>query len=90
MPRSASLRRLLRRRHGRHRLADFGAPPVAAFALRFSSPEYFALMVLGLALVVLLSGPSLVKGLLALLSGLWLTSIGTDIFTAQARFIFGT
>ncbi len=65
------------------------APPVAAFALRFSSPEYFALMVLGLALVVLLSGPSLVKGLLALLLGLWLTSIGTDIFTAQARFIFG-
>ena len=65
------------------------APPVAAFALRFSSPEYFALMVLGLALVVLLSGPSLIKGLLALLVGLWLTSIGTDIFTAQARFIFG-
>ena len=65
------------------------APPVAAFALRFSSPEYFALMVLGLALVVLLSGPSLVKGLLALLVGLWLTTIGTDIFTAQARFIFG-
>ena len=46
-------------------------------------------MVLGLALVVLLSGASLIKGLLALLVGLWLTSIGTDLFTAQARFIFG-
>ena len=65
------------------------APPVAAFALSFGSPEYFALMVLGLALVVLLSGPSLVKGLLALLVGLFLTTIGTDIFTAQARFVFG-
>ena len=65
------------------------APPIAAFALSFSSPEYFALMCLGLALVVLLSGPSLVKGLLALLLGLWLTSIGTDLFTAQSRFIFG-
>src|SRR5882757_1179681 len=65
------------------------APPVAAFALSFSSPEYFALMCLGLALVVLLSGPSLLKGLLALLVGLWLTSIGTDLFTAQSRFIFG-
>ena len=54
------------------------APPVAAFALSFSSPEYFALMCLGLALVVLLSGPSLIKGLLSLLVGLWLTSIGTD------------
>src|SRR3954466_8276137 len=55
------------------------APPIAAFALSFSSPEYFALMVLGLALVVLLSGPSLIKGLLALLVGLWLTAIGVDI-----------
>src|SRR6059036_2656703 len=35
------------------------APPIAAFALSFSAPEYFALMCLGLALVVLLSGPSL-------------------------------
>jgi putative tricarboxylic transport membrane protein len=65
------------------------APPVAAFALSFSSPEYFALMCLGLALVVLLSGPSLIKGLLSMLIGLWLTSIGTDLFTAQSRFIFG-
>ena len=65
------------------------APPIAAFALSFSSPEYFALMCLGLALVVLLSGPSLLKGLLALLLGLWLTSIGTDLFTAQSRFVFG-
>jgi putative tricarboxylic transport membrane protein len=65
------------------------APPVAAFALSFSSPEYFALMCLGLALVVLLSGPSLLKGLLSMLLGLWLTSIGTDLFTAQSRFIFG-
>src|SRR5213595_2076515 len=62
------------------------APPVAAFALSFSSPEYFALMCLGLALVVLLSGASLIKGLLSMLVGLWLTSIGTDIFTAQARY----
>src|SRR5213595_1896834 len=65
------------------------APPVAAFALSFSSPEYFALMCLGLALVVLLSGTSLVKGLLSLLVGLWVASIGTDLFIAQARFIFG-
>src|SRR4029077_12249580 len=56
------------------------APPVAAFALSFSSPEYFALMCLGLALVVLLSGQSLIKGLLSMLLGLWLTSIGTDLF----------
>ena len=65
------------------------APPVAAFALSFSSPEYFALMCLGLSLVVLLAGTSLLKALLAMLLGLWLASIGTDLFTAQARFTFG-
>jgi putative tricarboxylic transport membrane protein len=65
------------------------APAVAAFALSFSSPEYFALMCLGLALVVLLSGTSLVKGLLSMLVGLWLTTMGTDLFTAQSRFTFG-
>jgi putative tricarboxylic transport membrane protein len=65
------------------------APPIANFALRFSPPEYFSLMCLGLALVVLLSGPSLLKGLLSMLVGLWLTAIGTDLFSAQARFIFG-
>lgn len=66
------------------------APPIAAFALRFSSPEYFALMVLGLSLVVVLGGNSLIKALLALLFGLWLTSIGTDLFTSQSRFTFGS
>ena len=47
------------------------APPIAKFALSFSSPEYFALMSLGLALVVLLAGRSIVKALLAALVGLW-------------------
>ena len=70
-------------------LLTLAAPPIAAFALSFSSPEYFALMALGLALAVLLAGASLIKGLLALLVGLWLTSIGTDLFTAQSRFTFG-
>src|SRR6188474_692537 len=32
------------------------APPLAKFALAFSSPEYFGLMSLGLAMVVLLAG----------------------------------
>jgi putative tricarboxylic transport membrane protein len=70
-------------------ILTFLAPPIAAFALSFSSPEYFALMVLGLSLVVLLGGDDFVKALLAMLVGLWLGSIGTDLFTAQSRFVFG-
>jgi putative tricarboxylic transport membrane protein len=65
------------------------APPLARFALAFSSPEYFALMALGLAMVVLLAGQSLVKALLAMLVGLWLAGIGTDLFSSESRFTFG-
>jgi putative tricarboxylic transport membrane protein len=65
------------------------APPLAKFALSFSSPEYFALMCLGLAMVVLLAGKSLVKALLAMLVGLWIAGMGTDLFTSTSRFTFG-
>jgi putative tricarboxylic transport membrane protein len=65
------------------------APPLARLALAFSSPEYFALMALGLAMVVLLAGQSLLKALLAMLVGLWLASIGTDLFSSESRFVFG-
>jgi len=66
------------------------APPLAKFALSFSSPEYFGLMCLGLAMVVLLAGKSLVKALLAMLVGLWIAGMGTDLFTATSRFTFGS
>src|SRR6266516_176409 len=65
------------------------APPIAKFALSFSSPEYFALMSLGLALVVLLAGRSILKALLAALVGLWIASVGTDLFSSTSRFTFG-
>ena len=65
------------------------APPLARVSLAFSSPEYFALMSLGLAMVVLLGGESMVKALLATLVGLWLAGIGTDLFSQTSRFTFG-
>jgi putative tricarboxylic transport membrane protein len=65
------------------------APPLAKFALSFSSPEYFGLMSLGLAMVVLLAGRSMVKALLAALVGLWVSSMGTDLFSSVSRFTFG-
>jgi putative tricarboxylic transport membrane protein len=64
------------------------APPLARMSLAFSAPEYFALMVLGLAMVVLLSGESLVKALLSMLVGLWIATMGTDLFSATSRFTF--
>src|SRR5512145_72423 len=65
------------------------APPLARMALAFSSPEYFALMAVGLAMVVLLAGRSMVKALLSMLLGLWIAGIGIDLFSSTSRFTFG-
>ena len=65
------------------------APPLSRFALRFAPPEYFALMVLGLAMVVFLAGESMIKAMLAMFVGLWISTIGTDLFTGESRFTFG-
>jgi putative tricarboxylic transport membrane protein len=64
------------------------APPVAEFALRFGPPEYFALMAMGLAMVVLLAGKSMIKALLSMFLGLLLATVGVDLFTDNARFTF--
>src|SRR3954465_15293081 len=65
------------------------APPLAKLSLAFSAPEYFALMVFGLTMVVLLAGESLTKALLAMMVGLWIATMGTHPFTATSRFTFG-
>ncbi|MBI4194420.1 MAG: tripartite tricarboxylate transporter permease [Betaproteobacteria bacterium] len=64
------------------------APPVAEFALRFGPPEYFALMAFGLSMVVLLAGKSMLKALLSMFVGLWLATIGIDMFTDSERYTY--
>lgn len=64
-------------------------PMVAQQALKFGPPEYFALVVVGLSLLVGLMGKSLVRGLIAALFGLTLAFIGTDPLTGTMRFTFG-
>lgn len=64
------------------------APRIAEWALNFGPPEYFVLMVFGLSSVASLSGGSLVKGLIAMVLGLMISTMGTDV-TGVARFTFG-
>lgn len=64
-------------------------PVIAKQALRFGPPEYFALVVVGLALLIGLMGKSLVRGLIAALFGLTLAFIGMDQLTGSIRFAFG-
>lgn len=67
----------------------FLAPPLAAFALRFGAPEYFALMLFGLMLAVFLSGDSPIKGTIMLLFGIVLANVGLDPISGAERFTFG-
>ncbi len=66
----------------------FVGPPLAHFALRFGPPEFFALMMVGLLMLIGLMGRSLVKGMIAAIIGLLLSLIGMDPVSASIRFTF--
>ena len=68
----------------------FFAPMLAEFAVVFGPPEYFALMFMGLSLVISLSGRALLKGLISMALGLGAALIGQDPLTGAARLTFGT
>lgn len=65
------------------------ARQLAAFAVKFSSVEYFWLGCLGLTAAVAVSTASLARGALSLLIGLMISTIGIDIATGHPRFTFG-
>lgn len=65
------------------------ARQLAAFAVKFSSVEYFWLGCLGLTAAVAVSTSSLARGALSLLIGLLISTVGIDIATGHPRFTFG-
>jgi putative tricarboxylic transport membrane protein len=70
-------------------LLILAAPQVAAFALNFGPIETFALILLGLTCIVSVSEGSMIKGLLAGVIGIFLSSVGGDPITGEGRFTFG-
>jgi putative tricarboxylic transport membrane protein len=66
------------------------APLLAEIALKFSGYEYFWLGLLGLTCAAFISSDQPVKGLLSLLIGLLIASVGIDPTTGQPRFTFGS
>jgi len=67
----------------------FGAVQLALLAVNFGPWEYFSLFILTLSIVAGLSEQSLVKGLIASVFGLLVTSFGTDPIMAIPRLTFG-
>lgn len=66
-------------------------PGLAAYALRFGPPEYAALLLLSLTLVVGLSGsgPTFLRALGACLAGMTLSCVGIDPLVGTPRLYFG-
>ncbi|WP_027131543.1 tripartite tricarboxylate transporter permease [Fusobacterium necrophorum] len=65
------------------------SPILAKFALRFSSPEYFALALFGLTIIASISSGNFLKGILAGTIGLLVSTVGMDAITSYPRYIFG-
>ncbi len=65
------------------------SPSLAEFALKFSSFEYFWLMILGLSGAIFIGNSSLLKASVSLLLGLLIACIGLENPAAYPRFTFG-
>jgi len=65
------------------------APPLAAAALAFESPEYFSLMILGLIASVALARGSILKAIGMIMVGMLLGLVGTDVSSGARRYTFG-
>jgi putative tricarboxylic transport membrane protein len=68
-------------------IALFG-PPIAEMALKFNSPEYFSLMLMGLIAAAVLAPGDMVKSLAMVALGLLLGTVGTDVDSGWTRFSF--
>ena len=59
------------------------SPALARWSLAFGPPETFALMLLGLTTVTLLTGESAVKGYISMVLGLMIAMVGFDIISGD-------
>jgi len=66
------------------------APTLAEFALKFSSFEYFWLVLMGLTCAVFLTSENPLKGFVSLFLGLLVASVGLNNPAAIPRFTFGS
>ncbi|MCL4760584.1 MAG: tripartite tricarboxylate transporter permease, partial [Burkholderiales bacterium] len=65
------------------------APTLAEFALKFSSFEYFWLVLLGLTCAIVITAERPLKGIVSLLLGLMVSAIGLGNPAGFPRFTFG-
>jgi putative tricarboxylic transport membrane protein len=66
------------------------APALAEVALKFSSFEYFWLVVLGFTCAIFIAGTDALKGVVSLLLGLLIACVGLDNPAGAPRYTFGS
>jgi len=66
------------------------SPAIAGLAITFQSPEYFALMVLGLVAASSISQGSPIKAIAMVVAGILFGLVGLDIYSGASRFTFGS
>ena len=65
------------------------SPVLARWSLAFGPPETFALLLLGLTTVTLLTGESALKGYISMVLGLMIAMVGFDVISGDPRYAFG-
>jgi len=65
------------------------APTLGTAALRFGPPEFFAIGVFGLILLVLLNEGSTLKSLIMVFLGMAISTVGVDYLSGRTRFTYG-
>ena len=71
-------------------IMTFLSPQIAKIGLKFGPPEFCALAIFGLGMIITISGRSILKGIMAALFGLMITVIGFDPLSGVPRFTFGS
>jgi putative tricarboxylic transport membrane protein len=71
-------------------IMSFLSPQISKVALKFGAPEYFALAVFGLSIIISVSGNSIIKGIIAGFFGLLISTIGFDPISGFPRFTYGS
>lgn len=67
----------------------FAAKPLGNLGLLIGPPEFFALVVVGISLLVALAGRSMVRALISGAIGLLISMVGIDPVAGAPRFVFG-
>ena len=67
----------------------FLAKPVSAFALKFGPGEYFLLMTAALSMTAALNKGNALRGFIAVILGLMISTVGLDAQSGVNRFTFG-